>query len=245
MMQQTLERLYELRLKGMAKALEDQLQRGGAGEFSFEERLALLVEQQWLLREQQRADRRLKSARLKQHACAAEIDYRYPRGLNRAAVEELLTCAWIQAHQNLILTGATGLGKTWLSCALADRACRVGLTAHYTRAPRLVHELALARADGSYLRVMDRLVRFDLLVLDDWGLSPLDGQGQHDLLELIDDRAGRRSTLVTSQLPVSKWHGMVGDPSVADALLDRLMGNAHQIALKGASMRKGKPNDQD
>jgi DNA replication protein DnaC len=238
MMQQTLDRLYDLKLKGMAGALEDQLRRGHASELSFEERLTLLVEQQWMLREQQRTGRRLKSACLKQNACAEDIDYRHPRGLDRGVMEDLLTCSWIRTRRNVILTGATGLGKTWLACALADRACRGGLTAQYYRVMRLTTELALARADGSYLKLLDRLARVELLVLDDWGLSPLEGQAQHDLLELVDDRAGKRSMLVTSQLPVSKWHVTVGDPSVADALLDRIIGTAQQIALKGRSMRK-------
>jgi DNA replication protein DnaC len=222
----------------MAEGLEDQLRRGQVSELSFDERLTMLVDRQWLQREQQRAARRLKGACLKQGACAEDIDYRYPRALDRRVMEDLLTCSWIQAHRNVIITGATGLGKSWLACALADRACRSGMTARYQRVPRLVHELALARADGSYLKALDRLARVDLLVLDDWGLSPLDGQAQHDLLELVDDRVGKRSILVTSQLPVGKWHGMVVDPSVADALLDRLIGTAQQIALKGASMRR-------
>lgn len=238
MIKRTIDRLHNLRLTGIVRALEDQMQRGGAAELSFEERLTLLVDREWELREQRRVERRIRSARLRQGACAEEIDYRYPRGLDRGVVEDLLACHWIRSHRNLILTGATGLGKSWLACALADRACREGFTAFYARVPRLVQELALARVDGTYLKTLERLAKVDLLLLDDWGLAPLEGMAQHDMLEVVDDRAGRRSTLVTSQLPVSKWHGMVVDPSVADALLDRLAGNAQQVAMKGDSMRR-------
>jgi len=156
-------------------------------------------------------------------------------------MQDLISCRFVSARHNVIITGATGLGKTWLACALGEKACREGLVAHYARIPRLINELSIARADGSYLRLLGKLAKADLLVLDDWGLSPLEGQAQHDLLEIVDDRAGIRSTLVTSQLPVSKWHDMVADPSVADALLDRLVGTAVQIHLKGESMRKKDP----
>jgi len=185
--------------------------------------------------------RRLKCAKLKQNACVEDIDYRHPRCLDKKVMQELTTCRFIRARNNLIITGATGLGKTWLACAIADKACREGLTAHYARVPRLVNELAVARADGSYLRLLNKLAKVDILVLDDWGLSPLDGQTQHDVLEIIDDRAGTKSTLITSQLPANKWHDMVADPSVADALLDRLVGTAIHLHLKGESMRKGNP----
>lgn len=241
--QQTLEKLHGLRLKGMYRALEEQLQRGDAAELSFDERLALLVDCEWQLREERRTNRRLKQAKLKQRACAEDIDYRYPRGLDRALMQDLLSAHWVRSRRNLIITGATGLGKTWLACALGDKACREGMSVEYYRVPRLLTELAIARADGTLLKFLDRLARVDLLVLDDWGLSPLESQGQHDLLELVDDRAGKRSLLVTSQLPTNKWHSMVADPSVADALLDRIVGTAQQIALKGASMRKGDPEN--
>jgi len=238
MFDRTIERLHSLRLSGMARALEDQLVRGGASELTFEERVTLMVDRQWELREQRRVERRIRSAKLKQGACAEDIDYRYDRALDRGVMESLLGCQWIRARRNLILTGATGLGKSWLACAVAERACRDGFTASYTRVPRLVEELTLARADGSYLKMLEKLAKVDLLILDDWGLAPLEGMAQHAILEVVDDRATRRSTLVTSQLPVNKWHGMIVDPSVADALLDRLVGTAELIALKGESMRR-------
>lgn len=239
MLQQTIDKLYKMRLGGMARGIEEQLTRGGAAELSFEERLTLVVDQEWQRRQNQSTERRIKNARLKQPACAADIDYQHPRGLDRVVVQDILTCNWIRAHHNLIITGATGLGKTWLASAFADQACRLGLTATYHRLPRLVHELAIARADGSYLRQLVNLSRVDLLMLDDWALSPLDSQAQHDILEVLDDRAGKGATLVTSQIPTSKWHAMIADPSVADALLDRLLGTAQQITLKDApSMRK-------
>ena len=245
MIERTMERLYSLRLTGMAKALEDQMLRGGASELTFEERVTLMVDRQWDFRERRRVERRVRSAKLKQGACAEDIDYRYNRGLDRVVVENLLACHWIRAGRNLIVTGATGLGKSWLACALADRACREGFTASYTRLPRLMEELALARADGSYLKMLDKMAKVDLLILDDWGLAPLEGMSQHALLEVVDDRAAKRSTLVTSQLPVNKWHAMVTDPSVADALLDRLAGTAEMIALKGDSMRRKRDTEKD
>lgn len=238
LLNETMDKLYEMKLTGMLKALREQLEQGLGSGLSFDERLGLLVDREWAARQERQVTRRLKSARLKQTACVEDIDYRHPRGLDKGVLQDLATCRWIHARRNLILTGATGLGKTWIACALADRACREGFTAVYRRVPRLVQELALARADGTYLKLLAQLARTDLMVLDDWGLLPLEGQGQHDVLEIIDDRAGTRSTLLTSQVPVSKWHDTIGDPSVADALLDRLLGSSTKIHLKGESLRK-------
>ncbi len=240
MLQQTVEKLFELRLRTMAKALQEQVHAGDHAGLSFEDRLGLLVDREWLARQEQKTQRRLKNAKLKQPACIENIDYRTARGLDKQVVADLATCRWIRAGRNVLLTGPTGVGKSWLACSLAEKACREGFTALYTRVPRLLEELTVARADGSYLRLLAKLERVDLLILDDWGLAPLEGQAQHDLLEVVDDRAGKRSILATSQVPTDKWHFMVGDPSVADALLDRLVGSATQINLKGASMRKGK-----
>ncbi len=239
MLQQTVEKLFELRLRTMARARQEQVHGGDHAGLSFEERLGLLVDREWLARQEQKAQRRLKNAKLKQPACIENIDYRTARGLDKQVVADLATCRWIRAGRNVLLTGPTGVGKSWLACSLADKACREGFTALYTRVPRLLEELTVARADGSYLRLLAKLERVDLLILDDWGLAPLEGQAQHDLLEVVDDRAGKRSILATSQVPTDQWHFMIGDPSVADALLDRLIGSATQIHLKGDSMRKG------
>lgn len=238
MVQQTLDKLRDLRLRTMAQDYAEQKDRGDMGDLSFDDRFGLLVDREWLRRQEQRTQRRLKGAKARQQACVEDIDYRGRRGLDRKVMEDLATCHWIRAGRNLLMTGPTGVGKTWLSCAFINRACRDGLTALYYRVPRLTHELTVARGDGSYLKLLGKLARVDLLVLDDWALAPLEGQDQHDLLEVVDDRAGLRSTLVTSQLPVSKWHDVVADPSVADALLDRLIGSATKVELKGGSLRK-------
>lgn len=234
----TKDKLLQMKLLGMVKALDEQTNTPEISELTFEERLALLVDREYLMREERRTKRRLQRAKLKQPACIEDVDYRHPRGLDRKVFLELATCRWIHAKRNVIITGATGLGKTWLACALADKACREGFSTLYSRIPRLVQELAGARADGTYLRVLSRIEKIDMLVLDDWGLAPLDVQAQQDLLEVIDDRAGKRATVVTSQLPVSKWHDTIGDPTVADALLDRIIGSATKLQLKsGPSMR--------
>jgi len=235
--QQTIERLYEMRMAGMAEAFQEQAGRKDVIDLSFEERFALVIDKEWQRRQERRLTRRLKQAQLKQSGTIEDIDYRHKRGLEKQLMLELITCVWVRTQRNLIITGATGLGKSWLSCALADQACRLGLTAVYRRVPQLTYELTLARADGTYLKLLNKLARADLLVLDDLGLTPLEGQAQHDVLDVVDERVGKRSTLTTSQLPVAKWHDSVGDPSVADALLDRLVQGAIKIQLKGKSMR--------
>jgi DNA replication protein DnaC len=241
LIQQTIEKLHDLGLKTMAEALVNQMDRGEASSLTFDERLGLIVDREWIHRQNARIDRRVKAAHLKIQPSAEDIDYRHPRGLDRGVMQDLVSCRWIRAKGNLILCGPTGLGKTWIANALAHKACQEGFTAYYARVPRLVNELAIARTDGTYLKVLGRLAKFDLLILDDWALSPLEGEAMHSILEVIDDRAGFRSTVLTSQLPVGKWHGMVGDPSVADALLDRVLGAAIQINLKGESMRPRLP----
>jgi DNA replication protein DnaC len=196
------------------------------------------VDHEWLRREENRLTRRLKAARLKTPATVEEVDLHTPRGLDRQVFLSLVGGDYLRHHHNLVIAGPTGVGKTFLACALADKACRDGFGARYYRLPRLCFELALARADGSYLKLLSGLAKTDLLILDDWGISPLEGQAQHDLLEVIDDRAQTHSTLVASQVPPGAWHQLFTDPTVADAVLDRLLHNAIRIDLKGGSMRK-------
>jgi DNA replication protein DnaC len=236
--EQTIEKLYDLKLGAMAEALREMLSRADQSQLSFAERLGLLVDSEWTRREENRLTRRLKAARLKVPASVEDVDLRTPRGLDRQLFLSLLAGDYLRQHHNLIISGATGVGKTYLACALADKACRDGFTARYYRLPRLTFELALARADGSYLKLLAQLAKTDLLILDDWAIAPMEGQVQHDLLEVIDDRAQVHSTLVASQVPASEWHQLFADPTVADAVLDRLLHNAIRIDLKGGSMRK-------
>ena len=236
----TLDKLQQLRLTGMHKALREQLALPGIEDLSFEERLGLLVDRELTEREDRRLQTRLRQARLRQNACLEDIDYRAPRGLDKALITQLASGQWIHERLNVILLGPTGVGKTWIGCALAHHACRQGYTVRYLRLPRLFEELRLAHADGRFPKLMSTLAKTDLLVLDDWGLTTLDTEARRDLLELLDDRHGQRSTLVTSQLPLAHWHEIIGDPTLADAILDRLVHNAYRITLKGESMRKRK-----
>ena len=237
----TYERLAQLRLSGMAKALAEQAQTPEMLALTFEERLGLLVDREVTERHNRQTSSRLRRARLKQTAVAEDIDYRHPRGLDRTLFRRLLTGDWVRGHQSILITGPTGVGKTYLACALADAACRQGFTALYQRLPRLFEELTIARADGRLLKLMGTLAKVDVLVLDDWGLAILDGERRRDLLEILDERYQTRSTLVTSQLPVAHWHDALGDPTLADAILDRLVHQAHALALAGESLRKLRP----
>jgi DNA replication protein DnaC len=234
----TLEKLLSLRLSGMHTALTEQMAMPDIAELSFEERLGLLVDRELTARGDKRLQARLSKAKLKQRACIEDIDYRAPRGLDKALMRQLGQCQWIREGLNVLVTGPTGVGKTWLSCALAHQACRAGYTALQLRLPRLFETLRLAHADGRFTKLMASYAKTDLLILDDWGLTKLNAEQRRDLLELIDDRHGSRSTLVTSQLPVEHWHDIIGDPTLADAILDRLIHNAYRITLKGESLRK-------
>jgi DNA replication protein DnaC len=234
----TFERLSALGLAGMAKAFEEQRRSPDLDALSFEERLGLLVDREAAERDTKRLTTRLKFASLRQNACVEDIDLRTPRGLDRAVFARLAAGEWINRHENLLITGAAGLGKSWIACALGHKACRDNHSVLYHRVPRLFEALALARGDGRYGRLLKSLGRVEVLILDDWGLSVLTGSERRDLLEILDDRHGRTSTIVTSQIPVEHWHETIGDPTLADAILDRIVHNAHRLQLVGESMRK-------
>ena len=238
--EQTMHKLYAMKLSGMAESYEEQRQQSQMGELSFEERFAMLVERQWIWKENRALTRRLKYAKLKLDACIEDMDYRHPRGLRRSTIEQLVSCEWIKYHRNCIITGPTGAGKTFIGCALAHQACREGYRALYFYTPKIFRQMAIAHVDGRITNLLKKISRVDVLVIDDWGLATLKRHQYRDFLEILDDRHGSGSTLITSQFPTSAWHDIIGDPTVADAILDRLVHNAHKIELKGESMRKKK-----
>lgn len=236
----THEQLNQLRLFGMAHALTEQQSLPGLEKMTFEERLGLLVDREVCERANRQTTSRLRRAKLKQDAVAEDVDHRAARSLDKTLFNRLLAGAWIKEHQNVLITGPTGVGKTFLACALANQACRQGSTALYLRMPRLFEELVIAHGDGRYTKLLAQIAKTDVLVLDDWGLAVLTDTARRDLLEIFDDRHGHRSTIITSQLPIENWHDAIGDPTLADAILDRLVHNAHQLTLTGESMRKRK-----
>lgn len=234
----TLETLQELGLKGMAAAYRAQLQDPDVQSLSFDERFGLIVDREWGERQNRRLARRLREAKLRLPAAVEDIDFTVSRGLDRGLIRTLAEGRWLREHQNLLVSGPTGVGKTFLVCALANAAIRLGFSARYYRVSRLLGDLAIARADGTYPKIMARLAKVDLLVLDDWGLSPFTPAEARELLEVIEERHGTRSTAVASQLPIENWHAALGDPTVADAIMDRLVHQAYKVNLRGESMRK-------
>lgn len=221
----------------MYHALSEQLTMPAIDSLSFDERFGLLVDRELTERDSKRLTTRLRQAKLRQAACLEDLDYRHPRGLDKALMLHLASCQWVRERHNVLITGPTGIGKTWLACALAQKACREGWSALYLRLPRLLPELSVAKGDGRYGKLMVALAKTDVLILDDWALAPLDDENRRDILELLEDRHDRRATVVTSQLPIAHWHEALGEPTLADAILDRLVHNAYKIILKGDSMR--------
>lgn len=234
--------LHQLGLNGMAKAFDELEASAEATTLNHPEWLALLLDRELSYRRDKRLLTRLRYAKLRHQACIEDVDYRATRSLDRALFQKLAEGGWIDAHENLILCGPTGVGKSWLASALGHKACRDDRSVLYHRIPKLFADLTLARGDGRYARILRSLGRVQLLILDDWGLEPLDGTARHDLLEILEERYGRRSTIVTSQIPVDKWHELIGNPTYADAILDRVVHNAHRINLSGHSLRRSRTN---
>ena len=236
----TLDQLHELGLHGMAKGFKDLAAQPEIANLTHAEWLALLLEHEATLRRQKRFESRARAAKLRQSASIEDVDYRAPRGLDRALFMKLADCDWVRAKHNLLVTGPTGVGKSWLACALGQKACREDLSTAYHRVPRLFAALALARADGRYARLLRQIAKVDLLILDDWGPETLTDDQRRDLLEIIDDRHEMRSVIITSQVPIGQWYEIIGNPTIADAILDRLVHNAYRIELTGESLRKMK-----
>jgi DNA replication protein DnaC len=240
MLQQPMrEKLQALKLEGIIQALEQQEREESAGELSFLDRLALLIDHQWTWRQNQILARRLRVSRLKGSPCVENIDYRAERGLSRTVIRALAQeSSWVKNHEHIFVLGPTGVGKSYLASALAQKACRDGYSVYYTRAAALFRDLHLARADGSLKKLLRRLNRIDVLVVDDWAMVPMSEAERRDFWEIAEDRYQTRSMILTSQLPVPRWHEQIGEPTLADAILDRLVHNAHRIEMRGDSMRK-------
>lgn len=238
--QPLVDQLKLLRCSGMAEALREQLTTKEYSSLAFEERLGFIIERELLLREQRSITGKLRHAKLREQACIEDLDYESSRGLSKVQMNQLALCQWISKKENVLITGPTGTGKTYLACALAQKACRMKFGSRYIRLPKLFQTIDIAKADGSYAKLLEHIAKIPLLVLDDWGVAPMTDANRRDFLELIDDRYQRASTLITSQLPVALWHDSIGDATLGDAILDRLIHNTHRIELKGDSMRKNK-----
>ena len=235
-----LDKLQTLRFFGMLSAFEDQMKMPDIGNLSFDERFGLLIDREMIDRLNRRFKTRLRKAKLRQNACLEDIDFRHPRGLEKSLMMQLASGQWIKEANNLLIIGPTGVGKTYLACALAHKACQLDYSALYFRLPRLLQQLDIAKGDGRYGKLLKSFAKTNLLIIDDWGLKKLIKEQSHDLLEIFEDRHRLQSTLITSQLPVDHWHEIIGNPTLADAILDRLVHNSYRINLKGESMRKKK-----
>ncbi len=242
MLHQTIEKLSQMKMHTMATAFQEQLEQPSMSSLSFEDRFSMIVDREWSSREDRKLTKRLRSARLTTNATVEDIDYQHPRGLDKSVISSLASCQWIKSHQNVIVTGPTGIGKSYLAEAFVNKACREGLTAMRYRSSRLFGELEIARADGSYFKLLGRLAKIELIAIDDWAMDPLTEEERRHFMELMEDRHGLKSTFITSQYPVSKWHDRIGEPTIADAILDRIVHNSHKIPLKGESMRKTRSN---
>jgi DNA replication protein DnaC len=238
MIQQTLDKLYAMKLDGMADSLKEQMANPQVSDLSFEDRISLVVDRQWDLKESRGLRRRLQVARLRQQSAVEDIDFRTHRGLDKAAILSLAECSFINSHSNIIVTGPTGVGKTYIACALAHRTCRLKHSVRYLGCGDLLQATSLARADGSYPSLLRRLEKTDLLVIDDWGMYPLDADASRDIFEILESRTGQGSVIIVSQVPVENWYGIIAVPTIADAILDRLVHNAYRIEMEGESMRK-------
>lgn len=238
LLQQTIETLEKLRLHEMVTGLREQESDTRYHDMTFLERLGFLADRELISVENRKLAARLTKAKLRQQAVFEDIDMRAARGLNKSQIMELGTCRWIRDHQDLLIIGPTGVGKTWLACAIAHKACREGFSVSYQRLSKLLYELSINKGEGRYLKALKALGQVEVLILDDWGLEMLDKDKRQDLLEILEDRSGRKSTLITSQLPTDAWHPFIGDETIADAILDRLIHNSVIINLKGESMRK-------
>jgi DNA replication protein DnaC len=245
--EQTLEKLHSMKLFGMAEAFRTQMESAETSGLSFEERLALLVDQQWTWRENRALARRLRAAKLKERGVIEDVNYQHPRQLDRKLMRSLASSDWVRQHQNILFIGPTGIGKSWLACALAHKACRDGFTVLHKRTSELFRELAVAHVDGSFGRLLLKLSRIDVLLLDDFAMTPFKDSERRDFLEICDDRYQHRSLLLTSQVPVAHWHEQIGDPTLADSILDRIVHNAYRLELSGESMRKrhGHKSEED